>query len=182
MRLLPFLTLLTTAACAGLSGCSSTETTELPKNLVSHNDFESVEGWMPAPPSLTTEKAHSGRFSLRVGGNTDYSLTYTNSLSNVSPTRLQKLDVSGWAMLPAKGSTAKLVVEIKNPADATQGVFWETIDLPEQVKELNKWTEVKKSFTMPATLEPTYELRVYLWRGASPTPAFLDDLIITRGE
>lgn len=182
MRLLSFFTLLTAVGCAGLAGCSSPEMAELPKNLISQNDFESLEGWMPLNPSVTTEKAHSGRYSLRVGGNVDYSMTYTNALSNVSPTRLQKLDVSGWVMLPAKGSTAKLVVEIRNPADATQGIFWETIDLPEQVKELNKWTEVKKTFTLPANLEPTYELRVYLWRGAAGIPAFLDDLVIARGE
>lgn len=182
MRLLPLLTLLTTAACAGLTGCSSTETTERPKNVISHNDFESLEGWIPANPSLTSKMAHSGRFALQVGGDVEYSLTYINTLGNVSPTRLQKVDVSAWAMTPAKGSTAKLVVEVKNPANDAQPVFWETIDLAEQVKGLNKWTEVKKTFTLPATIEPTYQLRVYMWRGSSLTPTLLDDLTIARGE
>lgn len=182
MRLLPLFTLLTAAASAGLVGCSSSETAELPKNLISHNDFESMEGWLPASPSLVNRAAHSGNYALQVGGDVEYSHTYINTLGKVSPVRLQKVDVSAWAMAPAKGSTAKLVVEVKNPASDGPAVFWETIDLAEQVKEFNKWTEVKKTFTLPATVEPTFELRVYMWRGSSPTPILLDDLTIARGE
>ena len=182
MRLLPFLSILTAAACAGLVSCSDSKTEVLPENVIAHNDLESAEGWAPANPSLTTAKAHSGRYSMRVDNGTEYGVGYGALLAKVSPTRLKKLELSAWVLLTGKETEAKLVIEVKNPADDSQKVFWDAIILGDEVKELNKWTEVKKTFTMPENIAPTHELRFYLWRGGSSQPVFVDDVTLTRAE
>lgn len=183
MRLLPFVTLLTVAGSASLlASCSDSTTAATAENVLTHNDFESLEGWVPATPSLTTAKAHSGRYALKVDNGVEYALGYITPLANASPTRLKKLDVSAWTLVTAKGAEAKLVVEVRNPANAAQSVFWDAIDLSKEAKDLNKWVEVKKTFTLPETVEPTHELRIYMWRGGSAVPVFLDDVVVARGE
>ncbi|NVO31604.1 carbohydrate binding domain-containing protein [Hymenobacter lapidiphilus] len=183
MRLLPFFTLLLTAAATSLlAGCSNSDTTTYGENVIARNDFEALEGWIPAAPSLTTVKAHSGRYSIKVDNGVEYALGYISPLAKVSATRLKKLDVSAWAMIMDKDATASLVVEVRNPADDTQRIFWEALDIGKEVKAVNKWVEVKRTFILPETIEPTYELRVYMWRGGASAPVFLDDIIIARGE
>lgn len=182
MRLLPRFSVLSALVCAGLASCSDSKTEALPENLISHNDFESLEGWAPANASLTTAKAHSGRYSVKVDSGVEYGMSYTSPLSKASPTRLQKLEVSAWVLLTGKECNANLVVEVKNPADDAQKIFWESLEVGKEVKSVNKWTEVKKTFTLPATVEAAHELRVYLWRAGATQPVFLDDIAISRAQ
>ncbi|MBT9392997.1 carbohydrate binding domain-containing protein [Hymenobacter sp. NST-14] len=182
MRLLPFRSLLSAVCCAGLVSCSDSKPEDLPENVITHNDFESMVGWAPANPSLTTVKAHSGRYSLKVDNGVEYGLGYAVPLVQASPTRLQKMTVSAWVLLVAKDAKANLVVEIKNPADDSQKIFWEALELGQEVKQINEWKKVEKTFTLPTTIEPTYELRVYLWRGEASEPVFLDDMVISRAQ
>lgn len=183
MRLLPFYPLLIASSCAGLLvSCSSRGTTANAENVLSHNDFESLEGWIPSNPSLTTAKAHSGRHSIMVDNNVEYSMSYTSIVGKVSPMRIKKLGLSAWALVTDQGSEAQLVVEVKNPADSEQKIFWESITLGKEVKGINQWTQIKKTFVLPESVEPTHELRVYMWRGGATPPVFLDDVIISRAD
>jgi uncharacterized lipoprotein len=182
MRLVSRFSVLSALVCAGLAGCSESKTEAIPENLISRNDFESLEGWAPANPSLTTAKAHSGRYSVKVDNGVEYSVSYISPLGKVSPTRLQKLEVSAWVLPTGKESNANLVVEVKNPANDAQKIFWESLETGKEAKEANKWTEVKKTFTLPANVEPTHELRVYLWRAGATQPLFLDDITISRAQ
>lgn len=180
MRLLSRFSVLSTLLCAGLVSCSESGTEATPENLISRNDFEAIEGWGPATPSLTTAKAHSGRYSIKVDSGVEYGMSYITPLSKASPSRLQKLEVSAWAMLTGKEGNANLVVEVKNPADDSQKIFWESLEIGKESKSLNKWQEVRKIFTLPANVEPTHELRVYLWRAGATQPVYLDDVTIAR--
>ena len=166
---------------AVLAGCAGSGNGAADK-VLSQNDFESMAGWAPATPSLTTERAHSGRYAMKVGEGLEFGANFSSPLVQVSPTRLQKLRVSAWALLTNLDTEAQLVVEVKNPADDSQKIFWESFTLNSKVKSVNSWTKVGKTFTLPATLNPTDELRVYLWRGASPAAVYLDDVELTRED
>lgn len=165
-----------------LAGCSSNTETETPANLITQNDFEGLDGWVPGTPSLTTEKAHSGRFSTKVDKDAEYSLSYVNLLGKASAARIQKIKLSGWVLLAGPKATATVVVQVVDPAQDNKQVFWEGIDLSKEVKKTNEWTEVSKEFTLPANLEAGHQLRVYMWRGGAEQPAYLDDLTLTKSE
>lgn len=173
---------LAVAALPLLASCSKTEEKAAPANLITQNDFENLYGWVSATPSLTTEKAHSGRYSVKVDKDVEYGISYISLLGKASASRVQKLNVSGWVMTADPNSTASIVVQVMNPAQGNQQVFWDNIDLKKEVTKANEWTEVKKEFTLPANVEAGHELRIYMWRSGSDKPTYLDDLTITKGE
>ena len=162
-----------------LNACSSDTKPEVPANRITLNDFESLDGWMPAVP-LATEKAHSGRFSAKVEPGIEYSLGYENALGKVSATKISKLTVNGWALRTGGDAKSVIVVEIINPANPAEKVFWQSMDIRGQVKTYNTWTKVSKEFTLPATILPTHRLRVYMWLAGAKQATFLDDVEITK--
>lgn len=162
------------------NACSSGDKlAESPQNRVTLNDFDSLDGWAPAVP-VTTEKARSGRFSIKVGPGSEYSAGYTNVLSKVSAVKISKLMVNGWALRAGLESKAALVVTITDPAKGNEQVFWQAMDIHEQVKTYNTWTKVSKEFALPATIQPTHVLQVYMWQSNASKPTYLDDLEITK--
>ena len=167
------------AALLVLNACSSDTQTAVPENRVTFSDFEELEGWMPAAP-LTTEKAHSGKYSVMVGNGAEFGLGYGNTLGKMSATKISKLTVSGWALRTGLQAKGVIVVAITNPANPAESVFWQALDIHEQVKTYNTWTKVSKEFTLPATIQPTYQIKVYLWLAGSTQPTFLDDVEITK--
>jgi hypothetical protein len=179
MSLLPAKLLLASALLLVLNACSPDTQPATPENRVTFNDFENLNGWMPEVP-LTTERAHSGRYSLKVDNGAEFSLGYSNALGKVSPTKISKLAVSGWALRTGPEAKSVIVVSITNPANPEEKVYWESLDLHEQVKTFNTWTKVNKEFTLPATIQPTYHVRVYMWLAGAKQATFLDDVEISK--
>ncbi|UOQ75534.1 hypothetical protein MUN84_12625 [Hymenobacter sp. 5516J-16] len=149
---------------------------------ITFNDFEALDGWGTPVPSLTTEQAHSGRFSIKVDGAQEYSFNYSNALGKASTNRISKLMINGWAMRAGKDGTATLVIEITDPAQNRKQLFWQSINFADELKEVNQWQPFKREFVLPAGLTADKELRVYLWRNSAAQPAYLDDLTLTRLE
>lgn len=170
-------------AC-GLLSCGSPESSKSDKELTS-NDFESVNGWMngAATPSLTKERAHSGVYAVKVDPTTEYSLGYNNQLGKLSAVRIAKVKIRAWVNLPTENTPVTLVVELKNPGEP-KPALWESLDLLTEAKAkgLNQWIEVEKTVDLPASAAYTSQLGVYLWRGSSSQPAYLDDLQILRAD
>ncbi|WP_035565084.1 carbohydrate binding domain-containing protein [Hymenobacter sp. IS2118] len=167
---------------AGATACSSSTKEEaVPANLVTRNDFEAVEGWGVVSPSLTKAKARSGRYAIKVDGETEFSIGYQNTLLQVSNSKLKKLHVRGWALLTGPQAKAVLVVQVTDPAKGGEQVYWEALDIRGEVKTLNHWTQVDKDFVLPATIGPNQELKIYMWRTGPDDATYLDDLEITKG-
>ncbi|MBX0292556.1 carbohydrate binding domain-containing protein [Hymenobacter sp. HSC-4F20] len=167
------------ALLLGLTACSTAPATEETGHRVTYNDFEAVDGWGPAVPSLTTEKAHSGRFAVKVDNAVEYSLGYANLLGKASTARMRKLTVRGWARREGPDGSATLVVQVTDPAQGNQQLYWEPLHFAEQVKTPGQWEQISKEYTLPAGLQASHELKVYLWRNSAAQPAYLDDLTIT---
>lgn len=164
-----------------LASCGSEKTSAPALNQLCSNGFESVDGWMgnTPTPSLTKEKAHSGAYSVLVKPGVDYSMGYENTLGKMSVSRPKKLKVTGWVFLPNPQAGARLVVEIKDPAKATDNtLMWQGIDLKREVKKFNEWQQIEKTITIPTNTDATSTFKMYLWRSDSSLPVYLDDVAV----
>lgn len=165
-----------------LIGCSNKSGEAPSTGLLAHNDFENLDGWLansPAVATLSRGKAHSGAYSTMVGPGHEYSLGYDNALSRLSPDWPAKLKVGAWVFLPNDQTKAKLVTELKAPADNGPGLLWDGLELATNVKQYNQWQYVEKTFTLPANAKASHRLLVYVWLADGKEPVYLDDLTIS---
>lgn len=155
---------------------------DIPANQLASNDFESLDGWIGDQPitSLTKEKAHSGRYSIKVDPNIEYSLGFNMLLGKLSTSKLKKIKIHAWVNVPNAKSAVVLVTQITNPADNNKQLLWEGVNMGNEVKTLNKWVEIEKTITVPDNATYNDKLGVYLWRTSSPETIYLDDLTIER--
>ncbi|MBO2008312.1 carbohydrate binding domain-containing protein [Hymenobacter negativus] len=170
------------ALLLGVASCSSdSKEGAAPANLVSKNDFEACEGWGVTSTSLTSAKAHSGRYSIKVDPGIEYSIGYANTLGKMSSTKIKKLHVSGWAMLSSPKVKAVLVLQITDPAKGGAQIYWQALNIRAEVKTINHWTQIEKDFDLPDTISSNQELKLYMWRTGPDDTTYLDDVEITKG-
>lgn len=172
--------LLGAALVALLAACSSDKSTDSPGNIIS-TGFEDLDGWVPASPSLTKEKAHSGHYSIKIDPTIEYSLTYINIMGKVIPIKPKKLHLTAWATTTSKEADAMLTVSMLNPKDGAV-LLIEQVHLKERVKTPGEWEKVEMEFVVPEKATAADELRVYLWRVGSGEPVYLDDLELKTAE
>jgi hypothetical protein len=182
MRFSAFLVLL-----GGLSACQSNPNpasrgTEDPAVLTTA-DFEQSIGWGDADPgSLTTEKAHSGRWSVRVKPEVPFSYTYARTLGDMSTTPLTRMVLEGWALRVAAGSTARLVVQVNtSPTDDTK-VFYTAFPVEQAVTKFGEWTAVSVPISLPTSAAGTNKIKVYLWNDQATTATYLDDVTLRKAK
>ena len=162
------------------SACSKDGSADLPAGMVTRNDFENVQGWGGANElSVTVEKARSGKSSICVNPQVEFSYTYNRQLSQMTGGKPKKLTVTGWAWVPDKDAKALIVVDIKRSAEKGTQVFYEGLELATAVKDFKEWSEVKKTFILPDSISSVNQCKVYMWRGSSPRPVYLDDVSIS---
>lgn len=178
---LPKLALPLAALALALASCGGDETATNDPNLIASNDYESMVGWQPDPNAVTREHAHSGKYAVVVAPGRDFAGGYGMALGKASTRKPRKLQVEGWGYMTDAKATARLWVQIYDPATG-QEVFGDGIDFGSAVKEPKKWTKVTKDISLPETITSTQELRVFLWRVDAETPAYLDDLRIALVE
>lgn len=169
---------------AVLAACGSGSQTTVANQIFS-NDFESLEGWLgeQPTPTLTTENAHSGTHSLVVKQGLDYSQSYINLLSRMSTSRPKKIKVIAWVFVPSSAASVHLVVEINDPTRATdKTLLWQSADLAKEVTKYNEWQQIEKLFDVPAAATATSQFKLYLWRGSSTQPVYLDDLTVATAN
>jgi hypothetical protein len=166
-------------SAASLSACSSeSPTASLNKDVLMHNDFESLVGWIPDPVALTKEQAHSGLYSVKVDQEHEYSLGYNYLLGQLSPTRIRGVRVEAWVYTSDHNPSAQIRVALNDAVGGTS-VMNDGIELGAQVKEFGKWVKVSKDIAFPPTANYTSQLVIYLWRGGSSNKAFMDDIQLT---
>ena len=165
----------------GLAGCGGQTDAANDPNVLVNNDFETLAGWLPEPQSatLSREKAHSGRYSIKVDPAHDYSLSFGAPLGQLHETRIKKLKVTAWAFVPTADATASLVTAVSNPSTPdAKPMIWEALEL-NKPGSVGKWVEVSKVITLPENTVPTSKLGFYLWRTGGNQPVYLDDLQVT---
>ena len=163
------------AACSGKAG-------QWVGDYVTTNDFESVVGWSTDAGSLTKDHAHSGQYAVQVNQDREYGLTFDVPLAAASVHALRGIRVEAWAYLPGPQADAWLNVQIAPPQSPDAPVFRDGLRLLDQVHDYQKWTRVEKEFAFPANLTGDDHLRLFLWRGGSPVPVYLDDIKVRALE
>ena len=155
-----------------------------PANLLASNDFESVDGWLGGvnPTSLTKDKAHSGRYSVKVSPESEYSLGYDNPFGKLSASKLKKIKLRAWVNLPNGKSEAILVAAVPNSTAGAKPLLWEGVKLRDKVKSYNKWVEVEKEITLPDNITYNDKINAYLWSAGSSDPVYMDDMSIEKVE
>ena len=138
------------AGATSLSACSGNNSAAEPdKDLLMHNDFETVAGWVADPTTLTQEQAHSGRYSLKVDKDHQYSLTYYSLLGQLSPTRIRGVRVDAWAYKPDKDTNVQLRIGL-NDAAGGKLMMGDGIAYNNQVGEPSKWVKISKEHYLPS--------------------------------
>ena len=175
----PFLLGVAVALATALGACSKDQSADLPEGTVTSNNFENVQGWGGAnEASVTAEKAHSGRYSVMTKPGLDFGYTYVNTLGQMTGGKPKKMTISGWAWVPDKDANAALILDIKHSATNGSQVYYAGMELARTVKKFNEWQKVTKTFDLPDSIASINTCKIYMWRGSSPRPVYLDDVTI----
>lgn len=166
----------------GLPGCHprSGRALVLERELLSA-DFEKLAGWLPPPPAgLTTEKAHSGRYAIRVDPEHPYSITYRAPLGRLSPHhRPRRVTLSAWVWVPGPEGDARLVAAVYAASDPDHPFFSKNVFLTDS-GPFKAWKQVSRSLDLPDNIDSNSQLEIYLWNGGSSVPVYADDLQLTE--
>ncbi|WP_216690435.1 carbohydrate binding domain-containing protein [Hymenobacter siberiensis] len=165
-----------------LVSCSKDED-KVKGTLVTHNDFEAVLGWGGTTDiSVNTEKAHSGKYSIKTGPQNEYAYTYSQTLGQMSPTKIKELTLSAWVWVPNAQASSTLVVSINHSTMVNTVVYYGGIDLSKDVTKYKSWQHVSKTFTLPDSVQSTNHLKCYLWRAGNSEAVYVDDMTLSVGE
>lgn len=171
------LTLLAPAGCHPRDGRQDVRQREL-----MHTSFEEFEGWSPQTiVGLTTEKAHSGKFALRVDPEHEYSSAYRAELGLLCSHRPRRFTVGAWVWIPSFQDDAKIVVSIANPDNLNAPVFYQYMYLTDS-ESFEQWHYVTQDFDLPTNVYLTSksQLVIYLWESRAKQPVYADDLQLTE--
>ncbi len=163
-----------------LASCSGKGSGKVRGTLVTQNDFESVLGWNGnADASLTTEKAHSGKYAVRVGPANEFGYTYIQTLGKMSVPKIKTVTVSAWVWVPSAQAASNLVVAISRSPEQNTPVFYGFIPLAAEAKKYKQWREVSKTFQLPDSVQTTNMLKSYLWRAGATENVYVDDMTLS---
>lgn len=174
-----FLAALTALSLLAVTGCDDTKPDPEGGNSLAFNDYEAVVGWMPNPESVTRERAHSGRYSVKVGPENEYGMGYSMVLEKIIDHRPHKIRLEGWGYMTDANAGAKVGFQLFN-APQDKLLFSDGIEYAEAIKTLGKWVKISKDITLPNDVAGNQQIRVFLWRSNASSPAFLDDLRISE--
>jgi hypothetical protein len=169
--------LLAVVGATSLSGCSNSNT-KVSKDVLMHNDFESLAGWVPDAVTRKQEQAHSGHYSIKADQTHPYSLTYYSLLGQLSPTRISGVRVDAWAYMSSKDINASLRVGV-NDVVGGKMVMGDGIDYNNEVQVPAKWVKISKDFAFPPTVNYSSQLVIYLWGPGGNGTAYIDDIQLT---
>lgn len=163
-----------------LASCGGQEEADAKGAVVTRNDFENVLGWGGnAEASLITERAHSGRYAVRVGPQNEFGYTYIQTLGKMSTARAKAVTVSAWVWLPSAQASASLVLAISRSPERNSSVFYGSIPLGTAAKKFKDWQLVSQTFVLPDSAQDTNQLKCYLWRASATENAYADDITIS---
>ncbi|UOQ66034.1 hypothetical protein [Hymenobacter volaticus] len=161
-----------------LFSCTNNNSDTADNDILMSSNFDSLAGWLPDMSVLANDKAHSGKYSLKVDQTREFALGYSTVLGELSNTRLRGIKLDAWVYLADKDATAKLAFIIKDAA-GSQEILGDRIDLVEQAKEYGKWVKISKKINFPVSANYTSQLVIYLWRAGATKPAYIDDIQLT---
>ena len=148
--------------------------------VVFANDFEHMAGWLPEnAPALSTERAHSGRYSVRVDKEHPYSLTYRLTVGKAFSRRPHRMRLSAWVWVAGADDNAQLVFTLGLPAPNTPPLFSTRLFLADNWP-YKRWTHLSRDIDLPPEFPSQSQLNVYLWHCTAQDAVFADDWQLTE--
>lgn len=138
--------------------------------------FEDIDGWISTPPTwLTDTTAHTGRWSGQLLPTDDFSPAFSRTWEALhSPKTIR---VGSWVWLPHGNVHSALTVEVKRGDESR---YYRSIGLQEVVKRYNQWEMVHQIHELPADLQPSDVIKVYLWQWREHYTIKYDDVFIEK--
>lgn len=145
-----------------------------------HSGFEESLGWGGAAAgSLTTARAHTGHVAVLASPQVPFSYTFARTLGELGlGGGARRLELTGWALRTAAGSTAQLVVQVDASATDQARVYYAALPVAQVVSTFGEWQPVQLPVELPANTQATNQLKVYLWNDQGTTPTYLDDVAL----
>lgn len=173
--------LLASFAALGLlaTSCKGSDSEVSVPNQIAFNDYEAVVGWTSNTESITRERAHSGIYSVKVGGPTEFGMGYGLELSKAVDHKPHKIHLEAWGFMTDPKATARLGFQLYDPAQNKE-VFGDGIDYSTAVQTPGKWIKISKDITLPDNTSSAQQMRVFLWRAGASSPAYVDDIRISE--
>lgn len=165
----------------GAAGCRPRDgRTEPQQHELMHTSFEELLGWLPAlPPTLTTEKAHTGKYALRVDAHNAYSLTYRATLGSLCSHRPRRLTLGAWVWVPNRQQDVIIVVALNNPNDPDHPALTKQLYLNDS-GPFGEWKYVSRDLDLPLGTHSNAQLVIYLWNKDASEPVYADDFRLTE--
>lgn len=144
------------------------------KLIVNKNNFETKKAhW--TNNTITSEKAHSGTFALKVDSTIEYSDNLTiHDLNKISKKAGLILKTSFWCSSSNNNANAKLIISV-----ATSGgksYIWRSVA---EIKgeNTNGWKQISGAVELPVINSNSDIIKIYLWN-INKTELFIDDIEI----
>lgn len=132
------------------------------------------------PPPMPGFHAHTGANVLSVNTGAEFTGVYTNALAALLPGGgiPRRLRVRGWAWLPSGRIRSTMLVSTVRCNQRREDV-WQGLPLNQVVRRFQKWERIEQIVSLPADLQPTDQLTVYVWHNEMDgEPTYLDDVVI----
>jgi len=155
-----------------IAGCSNKETKAKEPTISSSFNAE-FEEWTSTYQTKKSDHAHSGERVAYVDAATVYSLGYLKSLGNLGKQKVDSIVFSYWAYCNTTAIKAQTVLSI-DKADNSKNSYWTSSPVEAKLTETNKWIRISETFKLPANLDATNVLKLYVWNN-SKEEMLLDD-------
>lgn len=163
----------------GLFACSQNSD---PDKILVENNFDGLEGWGIEHPSVTSQRAFSGKYSLKVDPQLEFGLGFNKILGTLTNQKPKVLKIEFRAYIPSDAARARFVCGFADPATG-KDTFRQDFNLVDKTKDYREWVKIVKRLELPDAVQLSDKFSCYLWRPESTTETvFIDDLKITLLE
>ncbi|SHK10674.1 hypothetical protein SAMN02746009_00322 [Hymenobacter psychrotolerans DSM 18569] len=160
-----------------MTGCDSA--TPNPDKVLVQDSFEPGNSAIADPQYFSTEQAYSWKHSIKLGQGLEFGTFYNGTWGSLGQHRLLRLRLWGWLKNPQQ-RLAYLTVVAQRPSDTPGGPAVVKIrhqfNIYEVIRRYQQWVPASFTVELPADLQPTDEVAVYMWVPAGqPDAVYIDD-------
>ncbi|TGE20593.1 hypothetical protein E5K00_21600 [Hymenobacter aquaticus] len=153
-----------------LTSCSA-----VPEKVVQIG-FEDIDGWVRTPPAwLTDSTAHSGRWSGQLLATADFGPGFSRTWQDLNNPKT--IRVGSWVWLPHGRVHTALAIEIKR---GEESLYYQNLGLQDVVKRYDQWELVHQTHELPADMQPSDVIKVYVWQWGGHYTIKYDDMFVEK--
>lgn len=140
------------------------ETSHEPYSKVFQTNVENVDSLSKDPngvwrnlKTVITGVAHSGSNSSKLDSIMPYSLAFQSKFEAIDENLPKQINLSAYGCALKPNSAVSLVLSVGN------NKVYKAISLDTLFTNINEWKPISANFSLPNTLEPDDEVKIYVW-------------------